>query len=130
MAYVVKSAIIEENNTGIYYTGTWETAKGTNYSSGSCKYTQKAATATFNFTGTGIKVIGNKAPTSGIAKITVDGNSYYVDLYNASIAYQNVIFTKAGLTSGTHTIKIEWTGLKNSASKGTTINLDAFEIIK
>ena len=130
MAYVVKSAIIEENNSGIYYTGTWETAKGTNYSSGSCKYTQKAATATFNFTGTGIKVIGNKAPTSGIAKITIDGKAYYVDLYNSSITCKNSIFIKTGLTSGTHTIKIEWTGLKNSASKGTTINLDAFEIIK
>ena len=130
MVYTVKNAIVEETNTGIYYTGAWATAKGTNYSAGSCKYAQNTASATYKFTGTGIKVIGNKASTSGIAKITIDGNVYYVDLYNATTTCKNLIFAKSGLKLGTHTIKVEWTGLKNGASKGTTVNLDAFEIIE
>jgi hypothetical protein len=35
----------------------------------------------------------------------------------------------ATLPAGVHTVKIEWTGTKNSASTGTYINTDAFDVI-
>ncbi|MBU5317395.1 hypothetical protein KQI30_14150, partial [Clostridium bornimense] len=65
----------------------------------------------------------------GIAKVTVDGESYSVDMYSASAKYKNVVFQKKDLKSGTHSIKIEYTGMRNSKSTGTLIVIDAFDII-
>ena len=130
MSYKVEESLIQDSNAAISYTGTWKVATSTRHSGGTCKYVSSAATATYKFTGTGIKLIAPKSSDKGIAKVTVDSRVYYVDLYSASAKDQSVAFSLSGLTSGTHTIKVEWTGLKNNSSKGTTITLDAFEIIK
>ena len=130
MSYKVEESLIQDSNAAISYTGTWKVATSTRHSGGTCKYVSSAATATYKFTGTGIKLIAPKSSDKGIAKVTIDSKVYYVDLYSASAKDQSVAFSLSGLTSGTHTIKVEWTGLKNNSSKGTTITLDAFEIIK
>ena len=130
MSYKVEESLIQDSNAAISYTGTWKVATSTKHSGGTCKYVSSAATATYKFTGTGIKLIAPKSSDKGIAKVTIDSKVYYVDLYSASAKDQSVAFSLSGLTSGTHTIKVEWTGLKNNSSKGTTITLDAFEIIK
>ncbi|MCI6188541.1 MAG: hypothetical protein MR691_01135, partial [Clostridium sp.] len=130
MSYTVKQSLIEDSNSVITYSGTWKIATATKYSGGTCKYASSSATATYKFTGTGIKLIATKESNKGIAKVTVDSKVYYVDLYSSSSSNQNVVFLLSGLTSGTHTIKVEWTGLKNDSSTGTTITLDAFDIIK
>ena len=130
MSYKVEESLIQDSNAAISYTGTWKVATSTRHSGGTCKYVSSVATATYKFTGTGIKLIAPKSSDKGIAKVTIDSKVYYVDLYSASAKDQSVAFSLSGLTSGTHTIKVEWTGLKNNSSKGTTITLDAFEIIK
>ena len=130
MSYVVNSNLVQDSNSAISYTGTWKVATSTRHSGGTCKYASSTAAATYKFTGTGIKLIAPKASDRGIAKVTVDSKVYYVDLYSASAKDQSVVFSLSGLTSGTHTIKVEWTGLKNSSSTKTTITLDAFEIVK
>ena len=130
MNYVVNANLVQDSNSAISYTGTWKVATSTRHSGGTCKYASSTAAATYKFTGTGIKLIAPKASDRGIAKVTVDSKVYYVDLYSASAKDQSVVFSLSGLTSGTHTIKVEWTGLKNSSSTKTTITLDAFEIVK
>ena len=130
MSYTVKQSLIEDSNSVITYSGTWKIATATKYSGGTCKYASSSATATYKFTGTGIKLIATKESNKGIAKVTVDSKVYYVDLYSSSSSNQNVVFLLSGLTSGTHTIKVEWTGLKNDSSTGTTITLDALDVIK
>ena len=130
MNYVVNANLVQDTDSKISYTGTWKVATSTKHSGGTCKYASSTATATYKFTGTGIKLIASKSSDKGIAKVTVDSKVYYIDLYSASAKDQSVAFSLSGLTSGTHTIKVEWTGLKNNSSKGTTITLDAFEIIK
>ena len=128
MSYKVEESLIQDSNAAISYTGTWKVATSTKHSGGTCKYVSSAATATYKFTGTGIKLIAPKSSDKGIAKVTIDSKVYYVDLYSASAKDQSVAFSLSGLTSGTHTIKVEWTGLKNNSSKGNAITLDAFEI--
>ena len=128
MNYVVNANLVQDSNSAISYTGTWKVATSTRHSGGTCKYASSTAAATYKFTGTGIKLIAPKASDRGIAKVTVDSKTYYIDLYSASAKDQSVVFSLSGLTSGTHTIKVEWTGLKNDSSTGTTITLDAFEI--
>ena len=128
MSYKVEESLIQDSNAAISYTGTWKVATSTRHSGGTCKYVSSVATATYKFTGTGIKLIAPKSSDKGIAKVTIDSKVYYVDLYSASAKDQSVAFSLSGLTSGTHTIKVEWTGLKNNSSKGNAITLDAFEI--
>ena len=128
MNYVVNANLVQDTDSKISYTGTWKVATSTKHSGGTCKYASSTATATYKFTGTGIKLIASKSSDKGIAKVTVDSKVYYIDLYSASAKDQSVAFSLSGLTSGTHTIKVEWTGLKNNSSKGNAITLDAFEI--
>ena len=61
-----------------------------------------------------MKWIGYKDPWSGIANVYVDGTlKTQVDSYSASGQAQQVLYTIAGLSSGSHTLVIEVTGTKN-----------------
>ena len=51
------------------------------------------------------------------------------DMYSASAKYKNVVFQKNNLKAGTHSIKIEYTGMRNSKATGSLIIIDAFDII-
>ena len=112
--YVIKGKTVrvEETNTNIKYTGTWETVSGNKYSGGTIKTTsQSGAKAEFTFTGTSISLIGPKDTTRGIAKVTIDGTVYTVNMYNSTSQPRVYMFQKKGLSSGKHTITIEYTGL-------------------
>jgi peptidoglycan/xylan/chitin deacetylase (PgdA/CDA1 family) len=121
---------IEENNPKIIYNGDWASQNITYLSGGTDTYTGSAGSyASFSFTGTGIKMISTLYYGAGIAKITLDGTDYYVDEYSPSIQWQRVVFQKTDLASGTHNIKIEWSGTKNPESSSNNIFIDAFDII-
>ena len=51
------------------------------------------------------------------------------DMYSASANYKNVVFQKNNLKAETHSIKIEYTGMRNSKAAGNLIIIDAFDII-
>jgi hypothetical protein len=87
------------------------------------------ASASFSFTGTGIKLISTPYKSRSIAKITLDGTVYNVDQYSTTLLWQSVVFQKTDLAAGTHTIKIQCSGTKNSSSTSTNIFIDAFDII-
>ncbi|NLZ47525.1 MAG: hypothetical protein GX895_01850, partial [Clostridiales bacterium] len=119
---------IEENNPNISYSGTWGSESSSQFSGGTEIYAGSSASLSFTFTGTGIKLISTPYPNRGIARVTLDGTSYDVDLYGYMI-YQAVVFEKTNLAYGTHSIKVEYTGRKNPNSSGTYIMIDAFDII-
>ena len=121
---------IEESYSGITYTGTWKDVSVTNASGGKIKRATSTAKASFSFTGTGVKMYAAVGSNMGIAKVTVDGTSYMVDLYASSSANKKCVFTKTGLTNKKHTVIIEYLGLGNLNSTGTAINIDYFELIK
>ncbi len=98
------------------YNGSWKTASASD---------QKAYVA---FTGSRFDLIGSKAPNYGIAKITIDSTSAYADFYASDWHHQQLIYTREGLTSGTHTAVIEWTGTKDDSSTGYYIGLDAVDV--
>lgn len=65
-----------------------------------------------------------KGPDRGIAKVVIDGvNKGNVDLHAASPAAANVVF--GGLASQVHNVVISVTGLKNAASSGFGVPVDA-----
>ena len=61
--------------------------------------------------------------------MTVDGGPpITVDLYSAATKSQQQVWASGALEMGTHTIQIARLGKKNAASKGTAINVDAFDV--
>ena len=85
------------------------------HSGGAVKVGKTAgSSAEFKFTGTGIKLLASTYKDRGIAKVTLDGESYSVDMYSAKAIYKNIVFQKKDLKEGNHSIKIEYTGMRNS----------------
>ncbi|MGH7585291.1 MAG: hypothetical protein ACREMH_03510, partial [Gemmatimonadales bacterium] len=88
------------------------------------------ATATFTFTGTGVSWIGFPCERCGIARVLLDGAVVAtVDTYAPSRpAASGPLFTRTGLTSGSHTLVIEVTGTQNPSSLDTFLVVDAFDV--
>ncbi len=88
------------------------------------------AQATFTFTGTAVRWIGQYAFGGGIARVYLDGVPVAtVDTYlPQEEEYQAVMFSATDLAAGSHTLTIEVTGQKNASSQGTSIYVDAFDI--
>jgi hypothetical protein len=119
----------EQNARGIAFTGTWSTVNHSGLSDGSFK-TSFTASSTVNvaFTGTSIDWITSRNTTYGKAWLTLDDNApILVDLYG-NFAFKQKVWSSGALANGTHTLKIEYSGLKNDASSGHTIGIDAFDI--
>jgi beta propeller repeat protein len=121
----------EESNPSITWTGTWNNYSNANYSGGATKYTNSTgASATLAFNGTSVTLLSCVTSNRGIAKVYIDGvYQQDVDLYSATTQYQKAVYTKTGLTSGAHTIKIEVAGTKNASSTNTYVDVDAFDVV-
>ena len=90
-----------------------------------------SAQATLPFNGTSISWIGYRGPDAGIARVYIDGSFVAeVDLYYSDPRIQAILFTSPPLADGSHTITIEATGLKNAASSGTLVAVDAFDVMR
>jgi SpoIID/LytB domain protein len=118
----------EENDTHLVYAGAWTAGSATAASGGSHSYTDAAGSCTVSFNGTYLAWLATKGPGYGKAKLTLDGvDQGTVDLYSAA-AVHGKVWETATLSSGTHTLKIEWTGIKNALGTDYNISVDAFDI--
>ena len=87
-------------------------------------------TMTVPFRGTGIGWIGYRGPDAGIASVLIDGGTpTQVDLYSPSAIYQPIVFTKAAMTDGNHTLTVQATGQKNAASTAARVVVDALDVM-
>jgi hypothetical protein len=76
-----------------------------------------------------VSLLAKKAPWYGKGTVTLDGGTpVTVDFYNATQAYRQAVYSKTGLTSGTHTLTIRCDGAKRSVASGYSICLDALDI--
>lgn len=107
----------------------WALRTNSNCYGGSERYIkQNNAYAEFTFTGTSVSLIASKRSDSGIARIYIDGvEAGTVDFYAPSTMYQQVVFTRSGLSYGQHTIKIEVALAKNPNSSNYYIIVDALK---
>jgi uncharacterized repeat protein (TIGR02543 family) len=120
----------EQNNALLVYSGTWSSVNGLAYSGSSYKTTNTAGSrVTASFTGTSVSYIARIGSSFGIAKVTLDNDIYYVDLYNSSTKYKQTVWSRSGLIDGPHTLVIERNGTRNTSSTGYTIDLDALAIV-
>ncbi len=121
----------EETDWRVAYSGDWiQDNVNHAWSQGSiAESTAAGAQATFTFTGTSVKWIGFRGPSTGIARVYLDG-SYAgdIDTYASTEGRQDTIFTATGLASGSHTLTIEVTGQKNPAAANYWVVVDAFDV--
>ena len=121
---------VEQTSDRVTTAGTWYVKNGTAHSGGSAKFSMEAGdTVTFTFQGSAVRWIGLRDPWSGIAKVYIDGVLRgSVDNYNATSQPQSILFQASGLAAQDHTLRIEVTGTRASASGGAWIWVDAFEV--
>jgi len=88
------------------------------------------ARAEFTFNGTSVTWISLRGPAEGMADVSLDGAALgRVDLYAATEQVRAPVFSATGLADGRHTLRIDVTGLKNAASTGAIVVVDAFDTI-
>jgi len=130
-APAVPAARWEQNDTHFVYAGTWTASSSSSASGGSFRFVDSAGSSvTVTFVGSYLSWIAKTSPAYGKAKVTLDGGTpVVVDLYSAGALWKQRVWETNTLVPGTHTVKIEWTGTKNSAATGTNVGVDAFDLI-
>jgi hypothetical protein len=119
----------EQKDIHFTFAGGWTASSSDLASDASFRFASATASATASFNGTFLVWIGKKSPDYGLAKVTVDGGTpVNVDLYSAATAWQQKVWDTGILPAGDHTVKIEWTGVRNANGMGASINVDAFDI--
>jgi phospholipase C len=127
-APLVLSARLEDSSKSIVYKGPWAIRQAAGASNGTAHYTTgPRCTATVYWYGVDLKVRMVTGPQMGQATLTLDGAATTVDLYSPGLRYQQVVFSKSGLTPGLHTLEIFPNGQKNPASTGNWVALDAID---
>jgi hypothetical protein len=86
-----------------------------------------ASRVTYFFYGAQVQWIAYKDSASGIADVTLDGQTQSVDLYSSAPAAQSVVYVQQNLPIGFHNLAIKVTNRKNAASSGYKIWIDAVE---
>jgi hypothetical protein len=80
--------------------------------------TDPGALAQFTFVGTQITLIVTKHTNRGQANVYIDGVfQTMIDEYSSTTLYQQAVYVKTGLSSGSHTIKIVCKGTKNAPTE-------------
>ena len=119
--------LYQQTDSKLIYAGTWGTADQWGASGGTFKYaTTQGASLTVKFNGSCLDLIGKKSPQYGKARAILDGVDVgYVDFYDPNWTYQEQVYTTGPLVDGQHTLTLEWAGVKNGASTGYLIDVDA-----
>ncbi len=122
---------VQETDLDTVYGDGWVHAnKAHEWSGGTAASTTGPASMSFDFTGTRIRWIGWRESGAGIARVLLDGEPVdRVDLYSNTIKLRAPVFTSDELQQGPHTLTIEATGTAHRRSTGTTVVVDAFEIV-
>jgi hypothetical protein len=122
----------QETDPSTTYTGAWNGWGRLSFWSGeSATFSGTAGDrATFTFTGTSVRWIGQRSFSGGIARVLLDGAQVaQVDtLAPIQEEFQAAMYVATGLANTSHTLVIEVTGQKNPASQNTWIFVDAFDV--
>ena len=131
---------LQDTDPAVVFTGSgWlQGVTGGEYSGGTAAGSLTAGDrATFTFTGTGVRWLGELGPDNGgIARVFLDGAFIEeVDTYAPSpdpthhSVFQAEHFKATGLADASHTLAIEVTGRQNPAAARATVVVDAFDVI-
>jgi PKD repeat protein len=127
---LVRPLRYQQTSTAINYTGRWRTATTSSASVGSLRYSgQTGASVTFTTWARSIGWVSKTGPTSGRARVYLDGGLTPVatiDLRTSTAKWRRVVFNKTWAAAGTHTIRIVVVG----TARHPRVDLDAFIITR
>ncbi len=122
----------EQDASEIAYAGTWQpNGSAGSASGGSAVFTNTPeSSATISFDGTYIAWVTKKSPVYGKAKLFLDGKAAVtVDLYSSTVLWKQRVWNSGLLTSGSHTLTIQWSWGRNKSATDTNMCLDAVEVL-
>lgn len=116
---VVEYTIVDDRDSAVIYSGTWNDDSNSSFHNGTARYTNESgASVSFAFNGTAIQWYGQHDTNFGTANVYIDGDLVgEVNAYG-TMASGQLLFEKADLTAGQHTIQIVQTS--------ATIDVDYF----
>jgi hypothetical protein len=117
-----------ESSTVITYTGRWVLSNTPTYIGGKAKYSTAAgATATASFNGSRVGFLSRTGPTSGTARMYVDGVlKRTVNLYAPTTGIRKLMFTWSWATVGNHKLKI----VVNGTAGHPRVTLDQILVLR
>jgi subtilisin family serine protease len=124
----VEAGLYQESTSAARYSGRWLTATSSTYSGGRTRMsTQNGAYVEFRRSAMAIAVVGRRGPTSGKARIYVDGVlATTIDLYRSSVRSRTVLFSKSWTTVAPHTVRVVVLG----TSGRPRVDIDGFAILR
>ncbi len=121
----------DDRNSAITYTGSWSQVADSSAASGTLTRTKTVGdTASFTFTGTGVRLITATGTDHGYFKVSIDGGeaqlvtSAHVDT-EQNKPTQLEAYRIENLTPGQHTIKVENVGFDGA----NVVDIDAFDVL-
>ena len=108
----LRLSAVQEKNAKITYSGTWSRSTSAGSWGGASKFsTNTGATATLRFTGKLVAWVSATGPTSGQARVYLDGHLVQtIDLWASSQVTAHVVFQHSWSGSAPHKIRIEVVG--------------------
>jgi hypothetical protein len=124
----VKATLLQEGTSLARYTGIWSTTRSTSASNGTMRTSTRAgASVEFRRDTRAIAVVGRQGPTSGKARVYVDGVFVQtIDLYRSTARSKVVLFSRSWSTPGVHTVKL----IVSGTSGRPRVDIDAFPVIR
>ena len=129
-------AQIEQDDSRIVYAGTWETDSSPEHSGGTATRSMEAgAKAAITFNGSGIQLIGERGPSAGIVRVSLDNDPFKqnlsLDTYASPAEARSLLlsFSVVGAGPGPHTLRLEITGTQSSRSAGAWVSVDGFNVL-
>ncbi|KAF9819759.1 hypothetical protein IEO21_01850 [Rhodonia placenta] len=115
----------------LHYSGQWTDSFSSAFVFNTLRSTsERGASMTFTFFGTGIEWFGNQDQRHGISQVHIDGKKVQeVDAWSSTPLKQQRIFGSHQLRLGRHTLKIVNTGQNRAEAKGFVMDVDALIVL-
>lgn len=129
-AVTASGPTVDDTSAAITYSGTWGSngTTSTGYYNNTMHYSNSTgAYAQYAFTSTSVAYYGARNSDNGKDDIYIDGVlDQTIDRYSPTYDKQQLLYSKSGLSSGSHTIKIVVRSDKNASSSGYYSDVDGF----
>ena len=125
---VLRAVNYSEASRAIRYSGSWPRQISTTYFGGAARYARiRSASATLTFTGNQVAWLSRRGPTSGRARVYLDGRLVTtINLYSSTTRIKQVVFTRTYTTVRTHKLKIVVVGTLGHSR----VTVDGFFVLR
>ena len=128
---IVNNSVVGTGLGAFSFSSGWQVATGSIAKhAGDDHYSGTAGNSvSMRFSGTGITLLGSKAPWHGQAAISIDGGPEKVVEYYAPTRQDKVpLFTSPVLSAGEHVVRMRVLSTRNGYSSGNVVTLDRVDI--